>query len=161
MTRAASPTSIAIIGSPRAGKTTLALQLAAELGLPVVHSDDLVTLGWSGASEEIADLMLGGEPRIYEGVAVVRGLRKACLRLRESERPVQRCIVLEHPRYELTAGQDSMRRGCATILQYVQPELLRRGVLVMRPTHAHAAATADGVLSAAALGVLTGRTEIR
>lgn len=133
------PARIAIIGSPRAGKTTLALRLGAELGVPVVHSDNLIPLGWSEASEEIARRMLAGAPCVYEGVAVVRALRKLLLRCGPEYEPVPltQCSVLEHPLCELSMAQDSMRRGCATILSHIEPELVRRGIPIVRERAHH------------------------
>lgn len=124
---------IAIIGSPRAGKTTLALELMASTGLPVHHTDGLVGLmAWSEVSAEVARLLEPGADFIIEGVAVVRGLRKA-LTARLAP-PVERCIVLEWPRLRLTAGQRAMAAGCATVLRGIEPELVRRGVAMERPT---------------------------
>jgi adenylate kinase family enzyme len=124
---------IAIIGSPRAGKTTLALELMAATGLPVHHTDGMVGLmAWSEVSTEVARLLAEPGDFIVEGVAVVRGLRKAMTaRLAV---PVERCIVLEWPRLRLTAGQRAMAAGCATMLREIEPELRRRGVSVERPT---------------------------
>lgn len=121
---------IAIIGSPRAGKTTLAVQLGSELGLRVVSSDAFISLGWSRASDEVAELM-SAAPGIYEGVAVVRALRK--LLARSPMRPVDRVIVLAVPRVQLRLGQETMRKACETMLAEIQPELVARGVeLVQR-----------------------------
>jgi adenylate kinase family enzyme len=122
---------IAIIGSPRAGKTTLALQLGRTDGLPVLHTDDLIDLGWSAVSERVALELLLQQALILEGVAVVRGLRKALVR---QGPPVERCIVLERPRVQLTCGQRAMQRGCARILAEIEPELVRRGVRMERPS---------------------------
>lgn len=122
---------IAIVGSPRAGKTTLAGVLGGELAFPIIHADDLIDLGWSGASDALAQRLVTDEgPCIYEGVMVVRALRKA-LDARPG-RPVDRCIVLERPWVRLTAGQQAMRRGCATVLAGIEPELVRRGVELVR-----------------------------
>lgn len=122
---------IAIVGSPRAGKTTLARRLSVELKLPIFHTDDLIELGWSSASDALAvQLAEAAEPCIFEGVAVVRGLRKALLLSPTS--PVDRCIVLERPRIPLTRGQEVMRRGCATVLVNIEAELVRRGVELVR-----------------------------
>lgn len=121
---------IAILGSPRAGKTTLALELARTTGLRVLHTDDLMALGWSAVSDEVARALVLAPDLILEGVAVVRGLRKALAALPGP--PVERCIVLERPWVALTWRQRAMRRGCATVLREVEPELVRRGVRVER-----------------------------
>ena len=123
---------IAIVGSPRAGKTTLAGVLGRELEFPIVHADDMIELGWSGASDALAAQLARADGHcIWEGVMVVRALRKA-LNVAPT-RPVDRCIVLERPWVRLTAGQRAMQRGCATILAGIEPELVRRGVEVVRP----------------------------
>jgi hypothetical protein len=132
MTDAPKPASrkrIAIIGSPRAGKTTLATQMSAALELPVVSSDDYISETWSGASDVVADL-IERYPGIYEGVAVVRALRKLLERDAELA-PVDEVILLRRPLVPLTAGQETMRRGCHTILREIWPDLLRRGVKVV------------------------------
>lgn len=121
---------IAIIGSPRAGKTTLAARLSAELRLPVYCSDDHIALGWSPASDAVAQLLALRNPGIYEGIAVVRSLRKLLAAVRD-EPPVDRCIVLTRPWVQLTAGQEVLRKGCATILRGMELELLSRGVEVV------------------------------
>jgi len=117
---------VAIIGSPRAGKTTMALSMATKFALGVVHSDTLIHLGWSRASDEVAALMEAG-PGIFEGVGVVRALRKLLLR-HPTRKPVDLVIVLHTSRVELSPGQACMQKGCATILAEVEPELVKRGV---------------------------------
>jgi len=122
---------IAIIGAPRACKTTLALKLAAELGVQVRHSDDLIgTLDWSAASEHIATVWLPEPgPWIIEGVAVVRALRK-WLDAHPTGSPCDKIIVLESPRVPLTSRQAGMAKSCATILDGIRGPLLARGVVL-------------------------------
>jgi adenylate kinase family enzyme len=118
---------IAIVGVPRAGKTTLANLLSQVTGYPILHTDDLMDLGWSQVSDEVR-ARLATEPHlIVEGVAVVRGLRKA---LAAPGAPVEQCIVLSTPRLPLTHGQRVMARGCATMWRAIEPELRWRGVQV-------------------------------
>jgi adenylate kinase family enzyme len=125
---------IAIIGSPRAGKTTLAHRMAERLRFPLFHSDDLIHLGWWAVADELARRIPLDQTSIWEGVSVVRGLRRL-LQLGAAP-PVARCIVLEYPRVKLTAEQEIMRRGCATILRKIEPELLERGVEMVRDVEA-------------------------
>ena len=122
---------IAIIGAPRAGKTTLARELARASDIRILHADDLIALGWSEASDEVAHVLAAISDIIVEGVAVVRGLRKALALVPYA--PVERCIVLERPRLRLSRWQVAMQRGCATILREIEPELLLRGVTMERP----------------------------
>ena len=122
---------IAIIGAPRAGKTTLAHELARTTGWPILHADQMIPLGWSQASDLLADVLGANDDLIVEGVAVVRALRKALVA--RTRAPVERCIVLERARVPLTHGQRAMARGCASILAKIEPELVRRGVCLERP----------------------------
>lgn len=117
---------IAIIGPPRAGKTTEALRLGKELGLQVHHADDLISLGWSEASAELARRMSAAESGVFEGVAVVRAMRK--MLAADGGRPVDRVIMLATPRVELEEGQRRMALGHETVWKEIAPELSRRGV---------------------------------
>ena len=101
---------IAIIGAPRAGKTTLAEEIGRTKGWPILHADDLIPIGWSAASAEIARVLHSTDRLVVEGVAVVRALRKALGACTCA--PVERCIVLEQPRVRLTRAQLAMARGC-------------------------------------------------
>lgn len=117
---------IAILGAPRAGKTTL----AAELGGLVRHTDDLVaTHDWSGAS--LAASRWFDEPGawVVEGVAVPRAARKWLAR-NETGKPFDHAIVLRTPRQPLTPGQHTMASGCETVWAEIEPELRRRGVTI-------------------------------
>lgn len=73
---------ILIIGGPRTGKTTRALEQAKTLetlGTPhtLVHTDDIAArLPWSMVSDEVFELLQRPGDWIIEGVAGVRGLRK-------------------------------------------------------------------------------------
>jgi hypothetical protein len=117
---------IAIAGVPRAGKTTLGQALAAELGYPLLHGDDLMHMDWSEASAELARRMLAPGPWIIEGVAVSRALRKAIDLT--AERPCDRLYFLSEPYGVLSDGQASMGKGCHKVHAELAPELLRRGV---------------------------------
>lgn len=122
-------TRIAITGGPRTGKSTLAASMAAETGLSIVATDDYLGMGWSEASEHVAGLLASGEPRIVEGVAVPRALRKA-LGLRPEVAPIDRLIVLTAPHVEQSRGQEIMAKGVHTVLDGILPELSRLGVEV-------------------------------
>lgn len=123
---------IAIVGPPRAGKTTYAVERGALLGLDVHHADDLIDLGWSEASAELAKRMTAARSGVFEGVAVVRALRKMLAAY--PGKPVDRVYLLSQPHVQLTAAQQRMATGHATIWREVAPELSRRGVeLVFDP----------------------------
>jgi SPP1 gp7 family putative phage head morphogenesis protein len=118
---------IAIVGAPRAGKTTTALELVEQLGLPIHHADDLIELGWSEASDALAELIGATEGgAIFEGVAVVRALRK--LLNSSAGKPVDQVLVLRTPHVPLTPGQARMATACETILREIAPALQARGV---------------------------------
>lgn len=121
-------TRLVIVGGPRTGKTTLAAELVGTRGLTRVrHTDDLIELGWSEASQRIADEWLTEPgPWIIEGVAAVRGLRK-WLRANPG-RPCDRVVHLLTPKVFLTSGQAGMTKGHAKIWREVEPELRARGV---------------------------------
>jgi SPP1 gp7 family putative phage head morphogenesis protein len=119
---------IAIVGAPRAGKTTLALELGKQLGMSVQSSDDLIPLGWSEASSELADRIAAADSGIFEGVAVIRALRKLLERSRD--KPVDHLLVLHMPHERLTSGQAAMAAGVRTVLQATLPTLIARGVEV-------------------------------
>lgn len=122
---------IAIVGGPRTGKTQAARAVALATGLPLVSTDDFIQLGWSQASQHVADLLADGAPRVIEGVAVARVLRKA-LRDRPGERPVDRLVILTVPKVEQTDGQRAMASGIDTVLEEVLPDLQALGVVVVQ-----------------------------
>ena len=119
---------IAVAGGPRTGKTTTAERLAQQLGLPLTHSDDLISLGWSEASDELAKRMAAAERGIYEGVAVVRAIRK--LLERSSDKPIDALLILRQPFEQLTDGQRRMSRAQDTVLYEIVPRLHALGVLI-------------------------------
>jgi len=120
---------VAIAGVPRAGKTTLAAQLAEERAVVALATDDLIGLGWSEASEEASRWFDRPGPLVVEGVAVPRALRKWLGRC-DAGRPVDVLLWLGRPRQRLVPGQLAMGRGAATVLYALLPELLQRGVEV-------------------------------
>lgn len=99
---------IAIVGGPRAGKTTLA-RLADR---HVIHTDDYRTRTWEAVPHaviaDVLDLAQYGHRWIVEGVQVARALRKGL--------EVQVVIVLNEPLNELTPRQEGMRKGVMTVL---------------------------------------------
>lgn len=125
-------TRLVITGVPRAGKTTLARDLA--VGFEPRHTDDLISasVGWSEVSEIVASrwFPLPG-PYVIEGVAAVRALRK-WLASHPEGMPCDRVIWLDTPLLPLTRGQEIMAKGCRTVWREVEPELLARGVHVER-----------------------------
>ena len=109
---------LAIVGWPRAGKTTLALARARELSCVARHTDDLIgRLDWSAASEEVARWFDEPGPWLIEGVAVPRALRKWRLAHPGESPPVDTLIYLPRGRFcDLSPGQAAMGKGCDTVL---------------------------------------------
>lgn len=116
---------IAIAGPPKSGKTTL----AAELGIPVRHTDDVQHMGWSAASDEISRWFDEPGPWCVEGVAVLRALRKWRARNLGAVPPLDRLIYLHHARIELNTGQQRMAtqlaRTYAELERWLEPVLER------------------------------------
>lgn len=116
---------VAIAGVPKAGKTTLAEQLD---GLKLATDALIHDHDWSGASQAASEwLDLRCADLVLEGVAVPRALRKWLARNSEGK-PVDRVVWLGSPREELTPGQATMAKGCATVWREILPELKARGV---------------------------------
>jgi adenylate kinase family enzyme len=119
-----------VAGVPSGGKTTFARKLAALSHVPVRATDDLIDLGWSEASERVAQWMTEPGPWIIEGVAVGRALRK-WFSAHPTGRPADRVFWLGRPHEKLTDGQCRMARGCETVFKECTPELLVRGVPIL------------------------------
>ncbi len=139
---------ICIVGGPRTGKTTLALQLRdaalsdpSTASLSLVHSDALIDeVSWSEQSEVLARKLDNPGPWIMEGVAVPRALRKWLAKRKVTDlalanvidkailRPCDIVYVLQRPHVERSKGQETMAKAVETVWKLVQPELLKRGV---------------------------------
>lgn len=122
---------ILIAGIPRAGKTTIAIELARDLECEAWHTDDLAGLGWSEASAEAANWFVRDGPWVIEGVAVPRALRK-WLAVNVGA-PADTIYWLPMPRVALTPGQLTMAKGCLTVWHEVLPALVARGVSIVTP----------------------------
>ena len=122
-------TRIAITGGPKTGKSTMARRLAASTGLTVTSTDDFADLGWSEASQAVADHVGKGEAGILEGVAVPRALRKA-MAARPGVKPIDKLIVLQAPHVERTTGQITMAKGVHTVLDEILSDLRALGVAI-------------------------------
>lgn len=114
---------LAITGVPRSGKTTLA-------GPDAWHTDDLIELGWSEASEKASHWFDEPDCHVIEGVAIPRALRK-WLQRNPDGKPCSKLVVLETPYGPgLTEGQRRMGVGVRTVLDEISGELRRRGVAI-------------------------------
>jgi dephospho-CoA kinase len=121
-------TRICITGGPRTGKTTMALELARAILIPVRHTDDLICLGWSGASQVASEWLDEPGPWVIEGVAVSRALRKWRDRNPDAPPPVDRVVYLRVPYETLTAGQAAMAKGVSTVHNELAVWLKNSGV---------------------------------
>lgn len=117
-------TRIAITGGPRTGKTTL----AHRLGGNVRHTDDIIHLGWSGASQAACGWLDDPGPWIIEGVAVSRALRKWRDQHPGCPPPVDRVIFLAEPRETLAYGQRVMASGVRTVHDEIESWLRRHSI---------------------------------
>jgi hypothetical protein len=136
-------TRICITGGPRTGKTTLAARLDAEMPCDhnpchgIRHTDDLINLGWSEASEAASRWFDEPGPWIIEGVAVSRALRKWRDQHPDEPPPVDRVIYLSEPHETLTPGQATMAKGVATVHEQLADWLADHGVRTEYPMTAH------------------------
>lgn len=100
---------IAIVGGPRAGKTTLS-RLARDRS--VIHTDDFRARSWEAVPHaviaDVLDLAKDTNKYIVEGVQVARCLRKGL--------EVDVVVVLMDPIEALSPRQEGMRKGVVTVL---------------------------------------------
>lgn len=117
---------ILIAGHPRAGKTTMARRFG--FVDDVRHTDDVIDLGWSEASAEVATWFSKPGPWVIEGVAVPRALRKWLVA--HDGKPCDQLHYLNIPFEGLSRGQLSMAKGSDKVFAEVADELVMRGVEV-------------------------------
>ena len=118
--------STVIVGGPKTGKTTRAIAGGGR----IIHTDAFTSAGdFSAQSAQAAEHL--GQPGEWtmEGVTAVRALRK-WLQAHPEGKPCDRVVCLTNPRAPLTAGQQSLAKGCDTVWQSIAPELRRRGVVI-------------------------------
>lgn len=125
------PTRILIGGGPRCGKTTEGLELARELGVRLRSTDDLIPSGWSEAALIASTWLDAPGPWVIEGVTVGRALRKWMAQHPPlAPLPVDLLLWRDRPLRELLPGQESLLKGCRTIMRGIAPELFARGLKV-------------------------------
>jgi hypothetical protein len=132
---------LVIAGGPRTGKTTIADAIVAagaaapfgsvtRGGANVLHTDDLIDLGWVPAGRAAAAWLDLPGPWVIEGVTAPRALRRWLKRNRRGK-PCDVVLVLAKPRVPRTKGQEAMAKGCAKIMAEIAPALRRRGVKIV------------------------------
>ena len=124
---------IVISGGPRCGKSTLGGKLRLD-GYKLHHGEELEGLEWSAASERASRWLDESGPWICENVAMARALRKWLAR-NPTGLPADLFIQLDHHVVEPLPGQHSMRAGCTTVWEKIEPELVRRGAKILRARH--------------------------
>lgn len=119
----------AIVGGPRTGKTTLANLMEQRLSIFARHTDDLIPLGWSQASEAAASWFNEDGGWIIEGVTVPRALRRWLAAHPAQELPIK-VIVLRYPKVQTTPRQKAMAKGVYTVWNEIKSQILNRGAEV-------------------------------
>jgi adenylate kinase family enzyme len=115
---------IAIAGSPKAGKTTVAKNYSR-----VIHTDDYIHLGWSEASEHVSNIINNNNFDVIEGVAVPRAIRKWLNKNSNNKnKPFDKIIYMQTPRIKLSDGQERMRKGELKVWNEIKNELKKRCV---------------------------------
>ena len=124
---------IVIVGGPKTGKTTFAKKLSSDTEIvPVRHTDDVISLGWSEGSAEVATWFDKPGSWIVEGVAAVRALRKWL----DAHRDGKPCdvvkMMLTGPFGTPTKAQAAMTKGHNTVWAEIENDLRDRGVRIER-----------------------------
>lgn len=118
---------LVIGGGPRTGKTTL----ARNQGLIVKHTDDVMHMGWSEASDEVSHWFdVASYAWCIEGVAVARALRKWLARNPKGT-PCDKIIWCRTTFVPTTPQQDAMAKGCEKVFEEICYRLEKRGVEVI------------------------------
>lgn len=119
-----------IIGGPRTGKTTYAVNLLQN-GVQIYHCDALKDTPWSEQSDHIATHWLTIDGAwVIEGTAAVRALRKY---IKANTAPMTdwEIIWVDEPKVELSSGQKGMRTSVTKMWkEEIEPVVLARGANV-------------------------------
>lgn len=110
---------VVITGWPKTGKTTLAAKMGGGRS-----TDDVMSLGWSEASERVSLWLDQPGPWIYEGVAIPRALRKWRKRNPGKRPPIDKLIILKNPRQDLDPAAAAMGKALDTVLAEIMPWLI-------------------------------------
>lgn len=123
------PARVVLAGGPRAGKSTLAAELAN--GHRIRGTDEVAELGWSESSEAASHWFDAPGPWIAEGVMTPRALRKWLARAEDHTAPADLVVYLHEPIVERSRGQHVMALGCETVWKEILPDLMRRGTRIV------------------------------
>jgi len=119
-----------IVAGPRTGKGSISVRASERYGRPIRYGDALVgKLDWSPASDEVARWFDADGEWIVEGVVTVRAIRK-WLASHDGAPPFA-VMWLATPIQVQSAGQEAMSKGVRTMWFEIQPELIRRGAIII------------------------------
>ncbi len=111
---------IAVVGGPKAGKTTLSLTVKDRY---VLHTDDFIDVNWDKVPQKIIDDLAQHDKFLVEGVQAARALRKGL--------QVDVIVTMNLPPNEemfLQDGQQRMGKAVATIMKDVDVDIPRINV---------------------------------
>lgn len=123
---------LVILGGPRTGKTYLSNKISNQLNpRQILHTDKLMHLPWSEASEAASYWFDTPGEWIIEGVMAVRALRK-WLERNKGKKPDWEIVFLTKLKSPYSArGQESMAKGVKTVFDEIYPELQSRGFKIL------------------------------
>lgn len=109
---------ILITGWPGSGKTTLAQEMGGGRS-----TDEVMGLGWSESSAEVAKWFDSPGPWVIEGVAVPRAIRKWMKANPDKELPFDKIINLKSRHRPLDTKAYAMGKGIDTVWNEIRPQL--------------------------------------
>ncbi len=119
---------VIIAGGPRVGKTTLAAKACNDHR--VRSTDELIHLGWSGASEAASKWFNAGGRWIVEGVATPRAMRK-WFEQNARGTPCDLAVWLQEEKETTSLQQKKMAHECSMVWAEILPELMARNVVIL------------------------------
>lgn len=125
---------VCVAGGPRTGKSTLAVRASERYDMKCLHGDSLVgSMEWSEVSEEISQWFEHLQGKwIIESVAMARAIRK-WLQRNPGDKPFPAAVVLlEAPIQVQSKGQEAMMKGCQTVWESIELELIKRQTKIIK-----------------------------
>ena len=131
---------IAIVGSPRTGKSTWASKLAVSLGIDLfstgkralIATDNYIGVPWESVPDVVLERLSGMDDWILEGCQTARVLRRWFKADPENARKLTRVYYFDRPFVKRTPGQETMAKGIEKVWREVVPVLARAEVEVIR-----------------------------